>query len=460
MAIKYNPNKKTIFNNYIDTAVSNLKRAETETSCILNFTFPSKTIIGRRFNKKSGINTLKGNINSAYTSLSSVKADVQEQVGMYLTANSIAMNIGESLIIHLKEVKREFSSERKMGIPGYTYDELDRMSWYDSEKLLYEYYLKSPYVGTIDYDEYVTVLSYVYKDGYVPQASTFLDDDERYISVCFLKEQTEKERKAGKEREGNMVVIDLKTGETKWEQPFKSHANDMTSIVEDQKLIIPDHKDGEHGEWNIYKYNIDKDGNVSMELEDTIKNINSDALDYDATRKEIVVLNGEKVYAYDKDVVLNKELSSDERKAKREFMVPDEIHDYQNNEHYTTRGGMEVENGEMTLAYGGFSTSDTNAYENEDSHAIGNMYVTVNTDTAEPIGYYKDTVPQESEGVNSLKDGRTAVTMNYGSEVRVCASDDTKYKKETIASDYKKGQTMTAKANTGRDENIISKSKK
>ena len=87
MAIKYNPNKKTIFNNYIDTAVSNLKRAETETSCILNFTFPSKTIIGRRFDKKSKITTLKGNINSAYTSLSTVRADVQEQVKKYVREN-------------------------------------------------------------------------------------------------------------------------------------------------------------------------------------------------------------------------------------------------------------------------------------------------------------------------------------------------------------------------------------
>ena len=69
MAIKYNPNKKDTFNNYIDVAVSNLKKAETEASCVSNFTFPSKTIIGRRFNKKSQISTLKGNIKSAYTSL-------------------------------------------------------------------------------------------------------------------------------------------------------------------------------------------------------------------------------------------------------------------------------------------------------------------------------------------------------------------------------------------------------
>lgn len=460
MAIEYNPNKKSVVNGYIDKAVSNLKSAKNKTDSVLRSKpFPSKTTIGKKF-KRDPISNQESKIIKAYGNLLSIKNDIQVQVDKYLKANSMAIGalstlrgvLGNSLILDF--------CEKKMGIPGYTYDELDRMSWYDSEKLLYEYYLKSPYVGTIDYDEYVTVLSYIYKDGYVPQASTFLDDDERYISVCFLKEQTEEERDAGKEREGNMVVIDLKTGETKWEQPFKSHANDMTSIVEEQKLIIPDHKDGEHGEWNIYKYNIDKDGNVSMELENTIKNINSDALDYDAARKEIVVLNGERAYVYKKDIVLNKELSPYERKAEREFLVPDGILDYDKEEYYTARGGIEVVDGTMTVSYGGFNTDDSDAYENVDSEVIGNIYVEVDTNTAEPIGYYKDTVSQESEGVNSLKDGRTAVTMNYGSEVRVCASDDTKYKKETIASDYKKGQTMTAKANTGRDENIISKSKK
>ena len=87
MGIKYNSNKRTTFNNYIDVAISNLKKTETETSCILNFTFPSKTIIGRRFDKKSKITTLKGNINSAYTSLSTVRADVQEQVKKYVREN-------------------------------------------------------------------------------------------------------------------------------------------------------------------------------------------------------------------------------------------------------------------------------------------------------------------------------------------------------------------------------------
>ena len=101
MPIEYNPDKKTIFNNYIDVAVSNLKKAETEASCLLNFIFPSKTIIGRRFNKRTQISTLKGNINSAYKSLSTIKSGVQEQVNKYLKANEAVMNITENLNLKL-----------------------------------------------------------------------------------------------------------------------------------------------------------------------------------------------------------------------------------------------------------------------------------------------------------------------------------------------------------------------
>ena len=101
MAIEYNQNMKTTFNNYIDTAVSNLKKAGTEAGCILNFTFPSKTIIGRRFNKKSQISTLKENINSSYTTLSTIKSDVQKQVNAYKKANEAVMNITDSLDLSL-----------------------------------------------------------------------------------------------------------------------------------------------------------------------------------------------------------------------------------------------------------------------------------------------------------------------------------------------------------------------
>lgn len=109
MAIEYNPNKKTTFNNYIDVAVSNLKKAETETSCVLNLTFPSKTSIGKRFDKKSQINTLKGNIKSVYIALSSIKVEVEKQVLDYLDANRKASMLSIGLTsLYEKQVKKTY----------------------------------------------------------------------------------------------------------------------------------------------------------------------------------------------------------------------------------------------------------------------------------------------------------------------------------------------------------------
>ncbi len=114
MAIEYNPNKKTIFNNYIDVAVSNLKKAETEASCLLNFVFPSKTIIGRRFNKKSKINTLKGNINSAYKELISIKGQVEKQILFYLTANRMAVASADKILsLYDKNLTTIYESQAK-----------------------------------------------------------------------------------------------------------------------------------------------------------------------------------------------------------------------------------------------------------------------------------------------------------------------------------------------------------
>lgn len=98
MGIEYNQNKKDTFNNYIDIAVSSLKKAETETSCLLNFTFPSKTIIGRRFDKKSKITTIKGNINSAYKELISIKGQVKKQVLKYQAANGMALAAANKIL--------------------------------------------------------------------------------------------------------------------------------------------------------------------------------------------------------------------------------------------------------------------------------------------------------------------------------------------------------------------------
>ena len=162
MGIKYDSSKKLIFNEYIDIAVSNLKRAETETNCVLNFIFPTKTIIGRRFNKKTQINTLKGNINSAYKALSSVKADVQEEEKRYLKSNNDAIVMANSLNFHklvrhkyglykedeIKEIRNIFEEygddedKLKINLKKYGFSDKDLE---DFCQYLYKYYRKYRY---------------------------------------------------------------------------------------------------------------------------------------------------------------------------------------------------------------------------------------------------------------------------------------------------------------------------
>ena len=385
--------------------------------------------------------------------------DSIDKLGMMNKLINGANNLLNAAINGVLAAEKDAFGGLKFGLGGYSYEELKNMSWHESEKILSECYLKSPYLGIIDIDEYNAIFEfeYVNKENpqarYVPQASAFLDNNDRIIAVCFVKERTDDEKAAGIEEEGMTVFVDTKTGKLLYEQPFKGHANDMTSIKEEKKFIIPDHKDGVHGEWNIYSYSIDygedgedgEDIELQVNLESTIENINSDALDYDSYYNEITILNGEEAYVYDKDIILNENLSSEERVVKRAFTVPDEIHDYENNEYYTARGGITVEKGEMTVAYGGFNISDSEAYKNRDSEEIGNLYAQINNRTGEPNGYYKDNVKQESEGVNYLRKGNTSVTMNYGTEVKVYASEESKYNKDYIAENYQNEKTIKAK---------------
>lgn len=371
------------------------------------------------------------------------------------TVNKLTSKIEEIVGIKIKESRANQleKNEIKMGIPGYTYEQLDEMGWNEFKAILSKYCLNSPYLGTIDAKEYNTILTFNYDKGnYVPQGSTYLDNNKRYISVCYLKEQTKKEKEEGKEEEGFMVVIDTETKKKMWEEPFKGHANDITCVIEDSLLIIPNRIKGQDGEteevdWNVYNYNIDGE-NINMELEYTLKDMNDDGFDYDETRKEFTILEGPYGYVYDKDVILNPDLSSDERNEKRAFFVADTVEDFENNEYYTTRGGIVVEDGKMILAYAGFDVPDENAFEKKDNKKIGNLYVLVDTDTGEVMGHYKDNVPKESEGVNYLKNRDTSVTMNYGSEIRVYSSGNPQYNKDYIAQNYYKNeQTIKAKNN-------------
>lgn len=331
----------------------------------------------------------------------------------------------------------------KLGIEGYSYDDLCNIpTWNEREDLLSKYYLKSPYLGIINIDEYDTVLKFKWEDNYVPQGSTYLDKEDKLMAITLTKEQTSQEKAEGKERESYIVIVDREKGEEISRTPIKGKPNDITAIIKDGLLIVPDHKDGLHGEWNIYKYS--KDG-TKVDLQYKIEDINSDALDYDNATDEMVIINGERGYVYDKDTILNKDLSSEERPVKRSLIVADEVHDYDNNEYYTTRGGISVENNIMTVCHGGFNVIDSDAYENVASEEVGNFYVQINTATGKIEGHYKDSIKQESEGVNYTKEGNTSVTMNYGSETRVYVAKNSQYTKDYIAQNYNKETTIKAK---------------
>ena len=395
------------------------------------------------------LNTTMSGIKSANTALDKLINKINITFDII---NKKSINVTRKLF-NIEANEKETKNTKKFGIPGYTYEQLDAMGWNEFKAILSKYCLNSPYLGTIDADaeEYNTILTFIYDKGnYVPQGSTYLDNNKRYISVCYLKEQTEEEKKAGKEEEGFMVVIDTETKKKMWEEPFKGHANDITCVIEDSLLIIPNRTKSQDGEteevdWNVYNYNIDGE-NINMELEYTLKDMNDDGFDYDETRKEFTILEGPYGYVYDKDVILNPDLSSDERNEKRAFFVADLVEDFENNEYYTTRGGTVVEDGKMILVFAGFDVPDKDEFENPDSNVIGNLYVLVDTDTGEVLGHYKDNVTQESEGVNYLKNGDTSVTMNYGTEVRVYSSKESQYNKEYIAQNYYKNeQTIKTK---------------
>ena len=95
--IGYDSNNKSTFNGNIDSAISNLKKAEKETRSLQGLKQPHRTIIGRRFNKKSVIEQCKSSIGTCYNSLSSVQSSVQDKVNEHILAekkvNDILKNV-------------------------------------------------------------------------------------------------------------------------------------------------------------------------------------------------------------------------------------------------------------------------------------------------------------------------------------------------------------------------------
>ena len=156
------------------------------------------------------LNTTMSGIKSANTALDKLINKINITFDII---NKKSINVTRKLF-NIEANEKETKNTKKFGIPGYTYEQLDAMGWNEFKAILSKYCLNSPYLGTIDADaeEYNTILTFIYDKGnYVPQGSTYLDNNKRYISVCYLKEQTEEEKKAGKEEEGFMVVIDTET---------------------------------------------------------------------------------------------------------------------------------------------------------------------------------------------------------------------------------------------------------
>ena len=113
MAIKYNPNKEDKFYGYINTAASNLRTAENKMADIVNnCEFPSKTIIGRRFGKKSVIESCKSSAASAHQGVSTVGANVRKQVADFLNADKRVKELANSLTLSLTGAAGKFINKK------------------------------------------------------------------------------------------------------------------------------------------------------------------------------------------------------------------------------------------------------------------------------------------------------------------------------------------------------------
>ena len=93
MPIHFNPDKKRELDSYINVAIHNLNYAIKLTSELQKCRFPNKTIIGRRFNKKTVIYQVEKNLTTSRRDLSVTKAYIQEIVNEYIKAN------GENILL-------------------------------------------------------------------------------------------------------------------------------------------------------------------------------------------------------------------------------------------------------------------------------------------------------------------------------------------------------------------------
>ena len=469
MGIKYDSSKKLIFNEYIDIAVSNLKRAETETNCVLNFIFPTKTIIGRRFNKKTQINTLKGNINSAYKALSSVKADVQEEEKRYLKSNNEAIVMANSLALHKKvksNGKNNFTSTKntnKIGICGYSYEELYNMDGKEMDKILGDNVLESPILQNLKNplkvaDDETNNDPLIIRTPDMPRLTfkvknTFFIDknNENNTSVCqggtYINKNTVVYCDVNSDQEKGQLHVVVNRNTFYFNQEcdivasidIDSHSNDITYIEKDGIILHPDHDNNKIDVYQLkkvkgkYEYTIEK----VNELEDK----NADAIAYDEVKDKIVAINGRDAEVYSRDDYLSG------KQPEIKFRVADQIKDTRNKEdstYYNYRAGATAYNGVVYIAYNGFE-EDKEYYEYEDVQK-GNLITALDYEQGgTPIGQIKDDIPQELESIDHNEKGNLVLFSNYGPKTRVFETEFDNANIEQIANNYRNEQIIKVK---------------
>ena len=468
MTIKYNSNKKTTFNNYIDTAVSNLKKAETETSCILNFTFPSKTIIGRRFNKKSQISTLKGNISSAYGALSTVKADVQEQVGMYLKANSNATKEINSLNFHnlvLSRFNDKNSTKitKELGLLGYSYEQLDKMRGSEIDKLLGDNILNTPIIQKLRNplkvaDNETNNNPLLRRTANMPKLIFkvknifFIDKEDEYkTSVCqggsYVNKNVMIYCDIHSDQEKGQLHVVVNKHEVYFNQEcdivasidVDSHSNDITYIKKDGIILHPDHNNNKIDVYKLIKGKGEYDYKIVKVKE--LQGKNADAIAYDEVKDKIVAINANDAEVYSREDYLSG------KQPESKFKVADQIKDTRKKNdctYYNYRAGATAYDGVLYMAYNGFA-EDKEEYVYKDVQKGNLVTATDYEQGGTPIGQIIDDIPQELESVDHNEEGDLIYFSNYGHKTRVFESEIDSTNVVQIAENYKNEHTMKAK---------------
>lgn len=484
MIIKYNPNKKTTFNNYIDTAVTKLKRAETEASCILNFVFSSKTIIGRRFNKKSQISTLKGKINSAYGSLSSVKSDVQGQVDKYVRANNRSLK--EMKFLSLTGMPFESYFGEMLLRKGYDYNYNDILEMYDffreyrnaddspdKQKKAWEYYdlvnkilveysgifsseiilneknpLDSEYKQILDTQEdmlaFIGYMENTYTDSSQCQGICWLGNN--MMAICDID---------GKLDKGVIRIIKLnpndsdKTVEIISEIPVDGHSNDIEYIPEKNIILHPNHRTGEIESIYLNKNFEEKERTIA-------RNKHANGIAKDQEREEIITSEDINVETYSYD----KFFSGGTPNCK--CLIPDAIKDEENGIYYNLRGGTTAKDGKVYVSYTGYDKDKRSydAYGDPPDIPVGTMTVIYDEKTGKCEGRIINDSNGEVESIAFNDDGQQVWVMNCENTTYILQSKNNNRDEQVLMAKANAENEMNSKMVKGKSNNKTVKTKK